>query len=67
MGVSPVMGVSPESRSVLGKALLFLRLAAFLSCARSPAMAGVTHLQHCRMLLGSHQLLLMQVAFGDSF
>lgn len=30
-------------------------------------MAGVTHLQHCRMLLGSHQLLLMQVAFGDSF
>lgn len=50
-----------------GKPFSCQGLAAFLSCARGATMAGVTHLQHCRMLLGSHQLLPMQVAFGDSF
>lgn len=51
-GFPPVLGVSPESRKVLGKALLFLGACSLFVCAGGATTARVTHLQHCRMLLG---------------
>lgn len=62
-----MLGVSPESRSVLGKSLLFPGACSiFVLC--QGCHHGTGHSPPALQdALGSHQLLLMQVAFGDSF